>query len=1192
MATTESEESTSNNGDQQPLPPGKSLGHHEEAIDVVNSVVARNVPEQTACNTDFVSLQREIELLRLKVAKLEEFQAPQADEDTDDELPDFEPGIDEDLDNPNKEVWMKVWQRWLTRRRVAREIIQKVDRLQDLKHQGKLREVIERTTRVPPPPPPPPLSDLLYDMVDVIPALNHAEWNDFKHGSIANVPSAKRHVIDVLVGKPTVVWFTSTRSTSTSRHLGAGQGAVVNPIETMKPDLSNGLLPDRIRVNSRVLLLIFSKFHNQSNMFVGKKSVVFMRPFKMFLHFQQEIRDWFHMLNEKHSKKAASDTQDSEITMVRGSLVDLSDNSGRSLTPTAEALDTSKPHDGVTVSPDDELETSHYPVSLDETLIRSEEALEHMRPLMEFMDKYIIPRQTYLKSAQCSKVTFHDMWILFRPGGEVIQSEGQQAYRIVYIETSAHRAIAPWEATLLLEVPARDSQDPLRNLDASPPLPPPPKEWSEAGDNKPFKLWCVHIDTDGFTLGPVTTAFEISAFDGEKLVTDLPIYPVRLNTRWPVEQKGGVTVYDKVTPSIRDRLIERGRNFVERNSIQHAYYAGPIYRGRGKMEGQVVIDNAQVFTEDTDMERPLFGNGLPSFGPPAPYDFQSFGCSASCCYNDVVWADKHFDQRRNVNYSDLHPPVDAWGNSSTSVSQRPIAEVQKDHRLDRIKDTDYLIMSDRVFGFVLRTRRWAELDLIWISDVKYNRDKSDPPTDASERQVTNTAFDDLVLPDGHKDVILSLVAQHFRDDSQEVDIFQGKGKGLILLLHGAPGVGKTSTAEGVAEAFKKPLLQITCGDLGFTAEKVEESLARNFDLASRWGCVLLLDEADVFLASRKSAENNADLSRNALVAGETTLLLKQTTTNALAVFLRVLEYYTGILFLTTNRIGDFDEAFASRIHLSLEYPQLSKASTESILALNMRLIKKRFRQSRKTIDIEETEICSKFSKFWEENEEARLNGRQIRNACQTALALAEFEAQGSSHKDVLRPDATVRLQPMHFNTILKAYLDFAEYLNKTYGVSPEQRAKEQKLRAKERQTRKPKLTHAQSGSASSNVGGFGGAHLYNQPVQQFAPNQQAYQTPLPTHAYQVPLQTQQFYQGPMQSQQGLQIPGQYVAPNHSYAAPGMRAIDQHLSAANVEQVVSHEDTRAGHNTQYQGQSASTGPVLQYSQPQQPHARYQ
>jgi hypothetical protein len=48
---------------------------------------------------------------------------------------------------------------------------------------------------------------------------------------------------------------------------------------------------------------------------------------------------------------------------------------------------------------------------------------------------------------------------------------------------------------------------------------------------------------------------------------------------------------------------------------------------------------------------------------------------------------------------------------------------------------------------------------------------------------------------------------------------------------------------------------------------VEDALERNFALASRWDCVLLLDEADVFLASRSRAVNGADFNRNALVAG-------------------------------------------------------------------------------------------------------------------------------------------------------------------------------------------------------------------------------------------------------------------------------------------------------------------------------------
>lgn len=96
------------------------------------------------------------------------------------------------------------------------------------------------------------------------------------------------------------------------------------------------------------------------------------------------------------------------------------------------------------------------------------------------------------------------------------------------------------------------------------------------------------------------------------------------------------------------------------------------------------------------------------------------------------------------------------------------------------------------------------------------------------------------------------------------DTFRNKGRGLVILLHGVPGVGKTSTAEAVAHAKKKPLFTITCGDLGFSPSEVEASLKEIFRLAHLWDCVLLLDEADVFLSQRSTW----DLKRNALVSGE------------------------------------------------------------------------------------------------------------------------------------------------------------------------------------------------------------------------------------------------------------------------------------------------------------------------------------
>ncbi|KAF7589089.1 hypothetical protein BBP40_004794 [Aspergillus hancockii] len=137
-----------------------------------------------------------------------------------------------------------------------------------------------------------------------------------------------------------------------------------------------------------------------------------------------------------------------------------------------------------------------------------------------------------------------------------------------------------------------------------------------------------------------------------------------------------------------------------------------------------------------------------------------------------------------------------------------------------------------------------------------------------------------------------------------------------MQLSGPPGVGKTLTAESVAEVMRVSLYVLSAGDLGTEAHKMEDALKDILRMMTKWGSVLLLDEADVFMETR----NSKDLKRNELVS----------------IFLRLLEYYEGILFLTTNRADHIDPAFESRIHVSIRYSELTTASR---LNLNGRQIK-------------------------------------------------------------------------------------------------------------------------------------------------------------------------------------------------------------------------------------------------------------
>lgn len=160
-----------------------------------------------------------------------------------------------------------------------------------------------------------------------------------------------------------------------------------------------------------------------------------------------------------------------------------------------------------------------------------------------------------------------------------------------------------------------------------------------------------------------------------------------------------------------------------------------------------------------------------------------------------------------------------------------------------------------------------------------------------------------------------------------------------------------------------------------------------------------------------------------------------------------MEYYSGVLFLTTNRVGDFDEAFTSRIHVSLYYPELDQKKTSEVFQINLGMIEDRFRKAKRQIRMERYKIWGFAT---DHSVKAKWNGRQIRNACQTALALAEYEAQGSSYDQILkpdRPDAVVELQVKHFEEVQRAYMEFTKYINELYGNNAERRAKEHKIRA-------------------------------------------------------------------------------------------------------------------------------------------------
>ena len=255
-------------------------------------------------------------------------------------------------------------------------------------------------------------------------------------------------------------------------------------------------------------------------------------------------------------------------------------------------------------------------------------------------------------------------------------------------------------------------------------------------------------------------------------------------------------------------------------------------------------------------------------------------------------------------------------------------------------------------GFSFSAKTWGVVLVSGLSEIKFNEE----------------AFNRLVMPASRKNLIEALVTSHKRTSGditstnssrRSADVIAGKGEGTIFLLYGPPGVGKTLTAEAIAEMLHKPLYVVSMGELGTTPEVLEERLHDILSLCVPWEALVLIDEAEMLLERR----TKNDLVRNAMVC----------------VMLRLLEYYSGILFLTTNRVESLDPAFQSRVQCALRYDALNEESRARIwrdVLLHM--------GSEEGLDNNSNIDIVSLSKY-------ELNGRQIKNCLQLANALAKHE---------------------------------------------------------------------------------------------------------------------------------------------------------------------------------------------------------
>ena len=314
-----------------------------------------------------------------------------------------------------------------------------------------------------------------------------------------------------------------------------------------------------------------------------------------------------------------------------------------------------------------------------------------------------------------------------------------------------------------------------------------------------------------------------------------------------------------------------------------------------------------------------------------------------------------------------------------------------------------VLMPRRIEGFALKEKNWMVFEIEYVSDM------APLPTD-------NQIDSELILvSDTDKDALRTVLPRGMHPFGVTSDFVKGKGEGKIFLLYGPPGTGKTLTVECVANDTCRPLLRLTTQDVGLS-EHVESHLRKWFTLAAKWDAILLIDEADLFLEQRREG----NLERNSLST----------------VFLRTMEYYKGVLFLTTNRPGHIDDSFISRITYPISYQSLSSETKKKLVD---KFVNK-FEET-STIEFEQTAI-----KFLKSNCDS-LNGREIRNMLQNAVASAETKLRTERRiaKEHGREESSdtpvVKVNLRHIKVAVERHSEFQEYLKELRGRDETSRAR-------------------------------------------------------------------------------------------------------------------------------------------------------
>lgn len=484
-----------------------------------------------------------------------------------------------------------------------------------------------------------------------------------------------------------------------------------------------------------------------------------------------------------------------------------------------------------------------------ETNTPAETDIQEMRSYIDFVDKSLIPLHKQFEKVQAGSKTimFDDLWYLFRPGelvcaellddGEFQTLRGPDAYLSSKQRIWRVADICPYQDRVRNETIFSESGTrPERKQDSTN-----EQDWytgSRPTDTERtigwFTLSCYYLDFDGESYFPVWIVISIRPFSGERAISSLAAYPIRFS-EYP----------DK---DYNDAILQ-GNKFVGCVEKKHMWYNG-FFLVR-EPTGRMLQGKKGDVQETIEYKGEVYIDVKEALNHRIQWQFLSIACHPHKVgsrvsiesYPIIVWSSS---ERRHIARSSYEIVVinDDVNRFQFNKYLELDPYISKDKgipaQLFPHQQVDLALLPRRIFAYLFRDLGFMAVDVNHLEPL----------------ETQPNAFDGVIFkePSKMKDQLNAVLDAYFerkRAITQSIcttptdDIVWGKGAGLVILLQGAPGTGKTATVEAIAQSRGKPLMVVAPDDAEY-----DVGLNFIFNLAAKWDCIVLLDEADVLMGRR------------------------------------------------------------------------------------------------------------------------------------------------------------------------------------------------------------------------------------------------------------------------------------------------------------------------------------------------------